>query len=88
MDTILGYVVADDLIWLENGVMTGLSAGVLAATAFVSGGAAATASHRVIYNSLTGQLFYDGDGNASGTAQLIANIGAGLAVTAAEFLVI
>ncbi len=88
VDTILSYVVADDAIWLENAVMTGLSAGALAASAFVSGAAATTAAHRVIYNSATGQLLYDADGNAGAAAVLIANIGTGLAVTAGEFLVI
>ncbi len=57
VDQVLDYVVADDTIWLENAVMTGLSAGALAATAFVSGTAATTAAHRVIYNSTNASFF-------------------------------
>ncbi len=87
-DQVVDYVVADDAIWLENAVMTGLSAGALAASAFVSGAAATTADHRVIYNSVNGQLLYDSDGNSAGVAVLIATIGAGLSITAGEFLVI
>ncbi len=84
----LDYVVADDTIWLENAVMTGLSAGALAATAFTSGTAATTADHRVIYNGTNGQLLYDADGNGAGAAVLVATLNTGLVMTASEFVVI
>ncbi len=87
-DVVLDYVVADDTIWLENAVMTGLSAGALAATAFVSGTVATTAAHRVIYNSANGHLLYDADGNGAGAAVLVATLNTGLVMTAGEFLVV
>ncbi len=87
-DQILDYSVADDSIWLENAVMTGLSAGALGASAFVSGAAASTAEHRIIYNAATGQLLYDADGSGQGAAVVIATLSTGLTLTAGEFLVI
>ena len=62
--------------------------GALNANAFVTGAAAADASDRIIYNNLTGQLFYDADGNGAGAAVLFANLSPGLTLTASDFQVI
>ncbi|MFM2422528.1 MAG: hypothetical protein RL291_1058, partial [Pseudomonadota bacterium] len=89
VDTINSFSVADDTIRLENAIFTALAAtGPLAATAFVSGAAATTASHRIIYNSANGQLLYDADGSAGGAAIHFATLSPGLAVSAADFLVV
>src|SRR5213075_1008536 len=53
--------------------------------------AGATAGHdatdRVIYNTTTGQLFYDADGNGAGAAQLLATLQGAPALAATDVLV-
>lgn len=88
VDTILDYIVADDRIWLDDAVFTMLTAGQGLGSALVIGSAATTASHRIVYNAGNGGLSYDADGVGGADAILFARIAAGLAMTAAEFLVV
>jgi len=88
VDLILNYSVADDTIWLDDAVFTGLGLGALNANAFVTGPAAADADDRIIYNSATGALLFDADGNGAGGAIQFASIGTGLSLTAGDFAVI
>jgi len=93
-DTITDFLVGDDTIQLENSVFTRLTTtdltetGVLNAGNFNIGAAAADVNDYVIYNSDTGALFYDTNGSDSGGATQIALLGAGLALTHADFFVI
>lgn len=87
VDTISGFSVADDTISLGIGASGALSPGALNANAFVIGAAAADADDRIIYNSSTGQLFYDADGNGAGVQVLFATLAPGLALTNADFIV-
>lgn len=89
LDTIADFNVVNDIIRLENSVFTAIGGvGVLAAAAFRVGAGALDASDRIIYNSATGQLFYDADG-VGGVAQILfANLTDGLALTAGDFRVI
>ena len=88
-DTITDFSVVDDTIQLENSVFAKLTAtGVLNAANFKIGTAAADANDYVIYNSGTGALFYDADGNGAGAATQIALLGIKLALTNADFVVI
>ncbi|PHR89688.1 MAG: hypothetical protein COA80_17050 [Leeuwenhoekiella sp.] len=88
VDTITDYSVSADTIRLENAVFTGLAVGTLSAAAFRIGAAAADASDRIIYNSATGDLFYDSDGNGAAAAVLFAHLSTGLAMTNAEFVIV
>jgi Ca2+-binding RTX toxin-like protein len=88
VDLIHGYSVVDDVIQIDNAVFTGLAGGALAAGAFRIGAVAADADDRIIYNSATGELLFDADGNGAGAAVLFADMSVGLAMTAGEFFVI
>ena len=89
VDRIQSYSAADDTIRLENAIFTALTAtGALAGTAFVTGAAATTAAHRIIYNSGTGQIFYDADGLGGAAQTLFAILTPATALTAADFLVV
>lgn len=43
---------------------------------------------RIVYNSATGQLFYDSDGSGAGAAVLFATLQTGLGLAASDFEVI
>jgi len=89
-DTIVDFSVIDDTIQLENAIFTGLANGVLAAAAFVANatGLAADASDRIIYNTVSGNLFFDADGIGAGARVQFASLTPGIALTNADFLVI
>ncbi len=92
VDRIADFNVAADTIRLDNAVMAGLglATGALAAGKFwkSTSGLAHDADDRIIYETDTGKLFYDANGNASGGAVLIATLAANLALTNADFVVI
>ncbi|MFN0192962.1 MAG: calcium-binding protein [Aestuariivirga sp.] len=86
-DTILDFNGADDFFRLDDAIFTQIVTGFLSATAFRSGSAATDADDRIVYNAVTGDVFYDRDG-VGGVAQVnFANIGAGTALTAADIFV-
>jgi serralysin len=64
VDAIVGFNVVDDTIVLNNAVFTGLTAGTLAASAFVIGSAAGDTDDRIIYNSASGAPLFDAAGLA------------------------
>jgi Ca2+-binding RTX toxin-like protein len=90
LDTITDFNVVDDTIQLENSIFTalGLTTGTLSAANFVIGTAAADATDRIIYNSTTGALLYDSNGNVAGGSVQIATLATGLAMTNNDFLII
>ncbi len=88
IDKITDFSVIDDTIALSVSVFKALSIGSLSAADFVIGARAGDASDRIIYNSSTGALYYDADGSGSGAAQQIASLSKGLALTAADFLLV
>jgi Ca2+-binding RTX toxin-like protein len=88
VDTITDFSVPNDTIRLENLIFTALAAGALAAGAFRIGAAAADADDRVVYNAANGNLMYDADGTGASTSVLFAKLSAGLAMTAADFVVV
>jgi hypothetical protein len=88
VDTLTDFYVPGDTIMLENAVFAALkTVGTLAVAAFYKGTAAHDADDHIIYNSGTGALYYDSNGNASGGAMQFAKLAAGLALSNADFLI-
>ncbi len=91
VDTITDFSVADDTIWLENAVFKTLTkTGTLASSAFFAStaGVAHDSNDRIIYETDTGNLYYDSNGSAAGGRVMFAHLKAGLALTYQDFLVI
>lgn len=91
-DSITDFFAPSDTIRLENAIFTGLgtATGAIAAGKFWSSatGLAHDADDRIIYNTGTGVLTYDSNGNAAGGAVAFATLTTKPAITAADFVVI
>ncbi|MCW5664654.1 MAG: hypothetical protein KIT35_12530 [Piscinibacter sp.] len=88
-DRITDFVAADDTIQLDDAGFVGIGAlGALTAGAFRAGTAAADASDRVIYDSATGRLYFDADGNGAGAQVLFATLTAGTALSVTDFVIV
>jgi serralysin len=88
IDTILDFGDGADRIALDDAVFAGLGLGTLSSGAFHVGAAAHDADDRIIYNSATGALMFDADGNGAGAAVQFATLNAGPILTASDFVVI
>jgi serralysin len=89
IDNIEDFSVVDDAIQLENAVFTELGPfATLSAGAFFIGAAAHDRDDRIIYDSATGSLMYDADGNDSGQAKTFAVLSTGLALTHDDFVIV
>ncbi len=91
IDTIKDFNIADDTIRLENSIFSGITGtGTLTAAQFVANtsGTATDSSDHVIYETDTGKLFYDSNGNAAGGATQFALLSPDLALTHADFFII
>ncbi len=91
VDTIQDFVVVDDTIRLDNAIFTkivGLK--TMTADQFVKNttGNAADAKDRIIYETDTGNIYYDADGSGSGAKVLFAKVSVGLAMTEKDFYII
>jgi hypothetical protein len=53
-----------------------------------SSGTATDTNDQVVFNTSTGQLYYDADGSGGGAAQLFATVQAGATVAATDIVVI
>ena len=88
MDKIVDFNVYDDGIILSKATFTGLSLGHLSSSAFWIGSGAHDATDRIVYNSTTGDLWYDQDGTGSAAAVRLATMSSNLKMTEADFVVI
>ena len=91
-DRISDWTSGSDKLLLDASVMSALGAnGNFAAgdARFWSSasGAAHDADDRIIFNTTTRQVFYDADGNGSGTARLIATLQSGATLVATDIVV-
>jgi Ca2+-binding RTX toxin-like protein len=88
VDYISDFTVVDDTIQLDDAVFAGLALGTLAAGAFNTGSAATQADDRIIYDAATGSLLFDADGLGGAAGVQFVTLSTGLALTAADFVVI
>lgn len=86
LDTIEDFAVGSDRIELSSAIF-GLPLGVLAGSAFTMGAVATTIDHRILYDSVTGTLYFDADGSGAGAAVAFAQVTAGLALGAGDLVV-
>ncbi len=80
-------ILLDDAAFTAIGAMGGFAAGDARFAANASG-TAQDASDRVIYDTSSGELYYDADGNGTGAAELIATIASAPSIAATDISVI
>ncbi|AYC99558.1 calcium-binding protein [Neorhizobium sp. NCHU2750] len=88
VDHILDFSVADDTVYLAKAIFTKIAGtGVMTSGQFYAStnGKAHDADDRITYNSKTGDVFYDADGNGAGAAVKFAVVDDGLKLTSADF---
>lgn len=91
VDTITDFNFVNDTIRLENAIFNAIvGTGTLSAGQFVANasGTATDVNDRIIYETDTGNLFYDTNGNAAGGSTLFAQVTAGLGITNADFVIV
>ena len=90
-DTITDFSPVDDTLVLENAIFTQFVAnGAIPAGTFVAnaGGVAGDANDYLLYNTTTGTVSYDADGNGAGAAVAFVTLVGIPALTAADFTII
>jgi Ca2+-binding RTX toxin-like protein len=90
-DTITDFNTSgNDTMQLEDSIFSSLTTGALAAGSFLSGAGISSAADDddfVIYNSTTGALYYDTDGNGAGTAVQFAILTGAPVLSSLDFVV-
>jgi Ca2+-binding RTX toxin-like protein len=89
-DMVVDFSVRDDVLHLSRAIFTEIALGQLDASAFYKSdiGAAHDADDRIIYETDTGILRYDSNGDAAGGVTVIATLDADLKLTEADVLVV
>ena len=89
VDKINDFGVADDGFMLDDAVFAGLATGMLAASAFAVNltGLAINVLHRIVYETDSGRIYFDADGNGGTASVHFATVAAGLGLTNADFFV-
>jgi Ca2+-binding RTX toxin-like protein len=87
VDTIVGYVVADDVIHLDRDYFGDLGMGPLGASAFALDAATGSAA-QIVYDTTTGALSYDSNGALAGGATQFAVIQGAPTLNAHEFFIV
>lgn len=86
VDHISDFDVSDDSIRMDLAIFSELSgSGTITTAEFAIGSSSLDVDDRIIYNSATGELFYDEDGTGASAQMLFATLSTGLALTNADF---
>jgi Ca2+-binding RTX toxin-like protein len=89
-DTVLDFTTGEDVLALSAAAF-GLPAGALPAGAFAAGSgmvAASDAAHRLVYDTDTGELYYDADGTGEAQAAKLATLAGNPVLSASDFVVL
>jgi serralysin len=89
-DTISDFINGQDNIRLDKDIFTSLTnEGVLSSEYFLANatGAAGDANDYILYNTTSGALFYDADGNGQGVAIQFATLTTKPAISANDFMI-
>jgi VCBS repeat-containing protein len=88
VDRIIDYAPGVDLIHLARPAFAGVgSGGTLSANAFVQGDTPGDSSDRILYDLVSGRIFFDSDGTGAAAAILFAQVTPGTALTHGDFYV-
>jgi Ca2+-binding RTX toxin-like protein len=92
-DIVEDFVTGVDKLQMENSVMTAIGATGNFAAADArfwasTAGTAHDANDRILYNTSTGDVFYDADGNGTGAAQFVGNLSGHPVLAATDIAVI
>jgi Ca2+-binding RTX toxin-like protein len=86
VDTVADFNGSNDTIRLDQSVFTAITTlGTLSAAAFFAGAAAHDSDDRIIFNSATGNLFYDSDGTGAAAAVQFAHLNGAPSVSNTSF---
>ena len=91
VDTITDFSVVDDLIHLENAIFTAFTKnGAISSGNFLksTSPAAKDSNDFLVYETDTGNLFYDANGSKSGGSIMIAHLDKSLALSYQDFLIV
>jgi len=90
VDRISDFNAVNDTLRLDDDVFTAIALGALSGAAFRSGAVttAQDATDRIIYNTTSGRLYYDADGQGGAAATHFATLTGAPTITAADFFVI
>jgi Ca2+-binding RTX toxin-like protein len=86
VDTITDFQGIPDDFMLSQAIFTGIGA-TLDATEFQIGAADAS-TDRILYDNVSGELYFDADGNGGGLAVLFATVTAGTALGLSDFIMV
>lgn len=86
VDTLTDFSSGSDFFRLKSLIFAAAGpAGALDAAAFTTGTAATTLAQRIVYDSATGNVFYDADGSGAGAQVLFAKLTGAPVITAGDF---
>ena len=87
VDTLADFSPDADTVFLDRTIFDRIASdGTLSAAAFRGGGVAQDGNDRIVYDSASGDIFYDADGSGAGAAVLFAHVAAGTALTHLDFV--
>jgi Ca2+-binding RTX toxin-like protein len=74
IDSVVGFVVGEDVFHLDQDIFSALSTGQLTASAFNTGRVATEADDRILFDTASGGLYYDNDGAGGSAAVQFATV--------------